>query len=53
MTKSKITRDSLQPKRPKNPRRRSLHDIMEQACGRIEGPKDLSTNRKHMKDFGK
>jgi hypothetical protein len=31
----------------------SCHDLFADSCGSIDGPADLSTNRKHFRDFGK
>ncbi|MSQ58925.1 MAG: CopG family transcriptional regulator [Betaproteobacteria bacterium] len=31
----------------------SCHDLMADVCGSVPGPKDLSTNPKHMDGFGK
>jgi plasmid stability protein len=31
----------------------SCHDLMADVCGSVRGPKDLSTNPKHLADFGK
>ena len=30
----------------------SCHDLMADVCGSISGPKDLSTNPKHLSGFG-
>jgi hypothetical protein len=30
----------------------SCHDLFADVCGTIDGPKDLSTNRKHLAGFG-
>lgn len=30
----------------------SCHDLMSDVCGAISGPKDLSTNPRHMDGFG-
>lgn len=30
----------------------SCHDVFADVCGVIDGPKDLSTNRKHLAGFG-
>ena len=31
----------------------TCHDLLSDSCGVIDGPADLSTNRKHFTDFGK
>ena len=31
----------------------TCHDLLVDSCGVIDGPADLSTNRKHFADFGK
>ena len=31
----------------------SCHDLMMDVCGSVDGPKDLSTNPKHLDGFGK
>jgi hypothetical protein len=30
----------------------SCHDLMSPLCGVVDGPRDLSTNRKHLAGFG-
>lgn len=30
----------------------TCHDLFADACGSVEGPADLATNRKHLKGFG-
>jgi hypothetical protein len=30
----------------------SCHDVMADVCGTVEGPKDLSTNPRHLNGFG-
>jgi len=30
----------------------SCHDVFADVCGIVDGPKDLSTNRKHLAGFG-
>ena len=40
--------------KPSQPRKGSLHDLMQDLCGIIEdGPSDLSTNPKYFDDFGR
>lgn len=52
-TKSDIMRDLIARQRATRNRRRSLHDIMQDVCGSVKGaPRDLSTNKKHLADFG-
>jgi len=50
-TKSEIVRVALV--RASNGRKKvSLHDRMKEVCGIIKGPRDLSTNPKHLEGFG-
>ena len=50
-TRSEIVRVALV--RASNGRRKvSLHDRMKDVCGIIKGPRDLSTNPKHLEGFG-
>ncbi|HEU0009632.1 MAG TPA: hypothetical protein VFT34_07440 [Verrucomicrobiae bacterium] len=52
-TKSDIVRDLIARQRAPKRGRRSLHDIMQDVCGSVKGsPRDLSTNKKHLKDIG-
>jgi Ribbon-helix-helix protein, copG family len=30
----------------------SCHDLLADSCGSVDGPKDLSTDRKHLRGFG-
>lgn len=51
-TKSEIARQALLQRR-NGEKRLSLHDRMKDVCGVIKGgPRDLSTNPKHMEGFG-
>lgn len=48
---SELMRDALE--RSRNADTPSCHDLMAGFCGIVQGPKDLSTNPKHLNDFGK
>ncbi len=53
LKKSDIVREALDQQR--NGRgKRTLHDIMKDVCGSIEGgPRDMATNKKYMEGFGR
>ena len=48
---SQIVRDALERARVGKDAA-SCHDLMADVCGSISGPKDLSTNPKHLTGFG-
>ena len=48
---SELVRDALQ-RASEGASGVSCHDVFSDVCGVIDGPKDLSTNRKHMAGFG-
>ena len=48
---SELMRDALE--RTRDASTPSCHDLMADACGTVQGPKDLSTNPKYLDDFGK
>jgi hypothetical protein len=48
---SDLVRDALQ-RASEGDVGKSCHDAFRDVCGMIEGPKDLSTNPKHLKGFG-
>ena len=48
---SDVVRDALQ-RISANSGGTSCHDVFGDVCGVIEGPKDLSTNPKHLSGFG-
>ena len=51
-TKSEIAREALERRR-KEEKQVSLHDKMKDLCGILKhGPRDLSTNSKHLEGFG-
>jgi predicted transcriptional regulator len=51
-TKSEIAREALIQQR-NGEKQASLHDCMKDVCGIFKGgPRDLSTNPKHMEGFG-
>ena len=53
LSKSEVTRFALDKLR-KGDTFISVHDRMKDVCGIIkDGPRDLATNPKYMKDFGK
>jgi hypothetical protein len=51
-SKSALIRQALEQQRIKRGKGTCL-DLMEDLCGSIRGPRDLSTNPKHMQGFGK
>ena len=51
-TKSEIARQAISRAR-QGRKKLSLHDRMKDVCGIIRGPRDLSTNPKHLEGFGK
>ena len=50
-SQSEMVRDALQHVR-EGSGGASCHDMLADVCGSIEGPKDLSTNPKHLTGFG-
>ena len=54
VSKSQIVREALEDKTSRSPRSitPTAYDLVKHLCGRVRGPKDLSTNPKHMKGFG-
>ena len=54
-TKSTIVRESLQAARKMNGKKApvSFYDLTKDLLGCFDGPGDLSTNPKYMKDYGK
>lgn len=51
-SKSALIRQALEYQRSKRGRGTCL-DLMEDLCGCLRGPRDLSTHPKHMEGFGK
>jgi hypothetical protein len=52
-SKSALAREALEQRR-KGTGGRSIHDVMKDVCGIIKGgPRDMSTNKKYMKGFGR
>lgn len=51
-SKSEIVREALEKQR-QNSGQSSCLDLMRDVCGSIKGPRDLSTNPKHLKGFGR
>jgi hypothetical protein len=51
-SQSELVREALEKHREGNGKP-SCHDLLEDLCGSIKGPCDLSTNPKHMEGFGK
>lgn len=49
--KSDLVREALQRSR-EGSGGSSCHDLFADVCGIIDGPKDLSTNPKHLRGFG-
>jgi predicted transcriptional regulator len=53
-TKSKLIRDCLeQMLRPGNAASVSCHDLAQDLAGSLRGPRDLATNKKYLKGFGR
>lgn len=48
---SDLVREALQ-RRSEGAGAPNCHDLLADVCGTIDGPKDLSTHRKHMAGFG-
>jgi len=51
-SKSALIRQALEQQRSK-PGKGTCLDLMEDLCGCLHGPRDLSTHPKHMEGFGK
>ena|SRR5256885_1837587 len=51
-TQSDLVREALEQQRTGSGKP-SCHDLMQDLCGSFDGPRDLSTNPKYMKDFGR
>jgi hypothetical protein len=54
VSKSAILREALENKTKSSAKSRALsaYDLVKHLCGRLRGPKDLSTNPGHMRGFG-
>jgi hypothetical protein len=50
-SKSALVRQALERQRSK-PDKGTCLDLMENLCGCVRGPRDLSTNPKHLEGFG-
>ena len=56
VSKSEVVREALEANLPEQERRAGLsaYDVMKEACGILrDGPRDLATNPRHMKGFGR
>jgi hypothetical protein len=51
-TQSDLVREALEQQRARSGTP-SCHDLMEDLCGSVDGPADLSTNPKYLNDFGR
>lgn len=51
-SKSALVRQALEQQRNQPGKGTCLH-LMEDLCGSVRGPRDLSTNPKHLSGFGK
>lgn len=51
-SKSALVRQALEQQRS-GPGKGTCLDLMEDLCGTMRGPRDLSTNPKHLERFGK
>ena len=51
-SKSALVRQALEQQRSQ-PGKGTCLDLMEDLCGSVRGPRDLSTNPKHLTGFGK
>jgi Arc/MetJ-type ribon-helix-helix transcriptional regulator len=52
-TQSEVVREALERARAGGARVKSCRDLLAELDGFFDGPKDLSTNRKHFEGFGK
>ena len=52
-TQSDLVRQALEDQKKGNTRAKSCAELMSDLGGSFEGPPDLSTNPKYMRDFGK
>jgi hypothetical protein len=52
-SQSELVREALESARSGAGRRESCRDLFADSCGVIDGPPDLSTNRRHLAGFGK
>jgi len=54
VSKSAILREALEHTTRRSSRRTTptAYDLVKHLCGRVRGPKDLSTNPKHLQGFG-
>lgn len=56
LPKSRMARqfleDGLNRNQKKARKGRSFHDLAKDLCGSVSGPRDLSTNLRHMEGFG-
>ena len=50
-SQSDLVRDALEVRRKKSGKK-SCHDLMQDLCGTLKGPRDLSTNPKYLDGFG-
>jgi hypothetical protein len=50
-SKSALVRQALEQQR-RQPGKGTCLDLMEDVCGTVRGPRDLSTNPKHLRGFG-
>jgi hypothetical protein len=55
MSKSAVVREALTAILEDGRRLKGLtaHDLAKDLCGCLEGPGDLSSNKKHLEDFGR
>jgi hypothetical protein len=51
-SQSELVREALEQHRKGNSKP-SCHDLLEDLCGSVKGPRDLSTNPKYLEGFGK
>lgn len=51
-SQNELVREAIEHAR-NGPGAETCHDLTADSCGVIDGPADLSTNRKHFTDFGK
>ncbi len=50
-SQSELVREALEQSR-RGESSSTCHDLVADTCGSIDGPSDLSTNRKHLTGFG-
>ncbi len=52
-TRSAVVREALEREWLGSDRPQSCHDLLQDVCGSLDAPPDLSTNPRHMEGFGR